>query len=281
MLQINYILSLFLILLLACCCLPDTALAGDKAKGTLTVDGNVVEIKHAAARPLFDDIIILLTDNPANKESVPDGVASLSGQKKIKGIMFSISAKNKRLLGKGESIQGIYFNPVWDQLGMIGNGEVNITYNEGDILKGKIYTPSENRWIDHSFSYEIEFEVSTKKQYPKVSITGDNDGPSSAYSSYYRAVMKGDKDEFKKYIAEKRLQEIEREPGMLEFFIEMQQELAPTDVNILSTEIKGDKALLIVIGSRGSAKSEGTIDMVKENNRWKVDLESWISGEIE
>ena len=260
--------------------MPNTAFAGGKAKGTLTVDGNMVELKHAAARPLFDDIIILLTDNPVNKDAVPDGVATLSGQKKIRGIMFSISAKNKRLLGKGESIQGIYFYPVWDQLGTIGNGELKISKIEGDIIKARIYTTSENDWGEHKFSYDVNFTIDTRKVPPKIEISGAHDKPAKAFSEYYKAVMAGNVDEFKKFIANERLKEIEKEPGMMTFFIEMQQAMSPTVINIVSSEITGDKALLTISGSRGTENASGKIFMVKEDDVWKVDKEEWLAGEL-
>lgn len=232
------------------------------------------------ARPLFDDIIIVLSDNSIPGEMVPDGIMGLSEEKKIRGIMFSLSAKNRRLLGKGESIQSLHFYPVWDQLGTIGNSEIDILSYSEYTIRGRIYTPSENEWNGHTFSYDIEFTADIKKEPVQVKITGADDGPSRAFSEYYRAVMAGKPKEFRKYIANARLAEMEAEPGMLDFFIEMQQAMSPDNLRIVSSIVKKDSAILKVSGSRGPDNAEGTINMIKENGRWKVNLEAWVSGEI-
>jgi hypothetical protein len=257
-----------------------TAYPKEITDGSITVDGKAVNIKHAAARSLFDDIVILLTDKPVPKEMVPDGILRLSEEGEIRGIMFSISSKNKRLLGKGESIQSIYFYPVWEQLGNIGNGQLEITTSDENTIQGKIFTPAENEWGEHTFSYNIEFTADIKKEPLKVNIKGDTDAPSKAFSKYYRAVMAGNAGEFKKYIAKARLKEIEAEPGMMDFFIEMQQVMSPTSLEIISSLVKKDRALLMVKGSRGAENSRGTIDMILEDGKWKVNLESWETSNL-
>ncbi len=239
-----------------------------------------MEIKHAVARPLFDDIIIVLSDNSISKEMVPDGILGLSEKNKIRGIMFSVSVKDKRLLGKGESIQSIHYYPVWQQLGLIGNGEFELAESGKNTLKGRLFTPSENEWNGHKYSYDIEFTVDIKKEPVKVKITGADDAPSRAFSKYYEAVMAGNSKEFRKYIANARLAEMEAEPGMMEFFTEMQQAMSPTDLEIVSSIVKKDSAIIKVAGSRGADSSEGTINMIKENGKWKVNLEAWVSGEL-
>ncbi len=239
-----------------------------------------MEINHAAARPLFDDIIIVLSDNPVPRDMLPDSILSLSEENKMRGIMFSVSAKNSRLLGKGESIQSLHFYPVWEQLGIIGNGKLQIISFDDKTIKGRIYTPAENEWGGHTFSYDIEFSADISKVPVIVEIKGANDAPSRAFSAYYKGLMAGEPDKFKKYIADKRLQEIENDPDILEFFIEMQQAMNPTTVEIVSSIENKESALLNVIGTRGPDIAEGKIEMVKENNLWKVDHESWVSGEL-
>jgi len=271
----------FIVMLLSIfvCCLSNAA-SENIAKGIINVDGQKVKINHAIARPLFDDIIIVLTDNAVPKEQVPDGIMGLSEEGKIRGIMFSVSAKNKRLLGKGESIQSLHFYPVWEQLGIIGNGEFQLFDSEENIIKGRIYTPSNNEWGEHIYSYDIQFTADIKKEPVKVKVTGASDAPSKAFSKYYSAVMAGNLAELKKYIAKDRLDEIGEESGMLEFFIEMQQAMSPTDVEIVSSIVKQDSAFLKVEGNRGADNSEGNIEMIKEDGTWKVNLESWVSGEV-
>jgi len=51
-------------------------------------------------------------------------------------------------------------------------------------------------------------------------------------------------------------------------------------LKIISSIVKKDSAMLKVAGSRGLDNAEGTIDMIKEDGKWKVNLESWVSGEV-
>ncbi|MGI9534263.1 MAG: hypothetical protein ACR2NW_04890 [Thermodesulfobacteriota bacterium] len=249
------------------------------AKGTIAVDGSEVKINHAYATPLFDDIIIVLTDNEVPKDMVPDGIMGLSEQGKIKGIMFSVSAESNKLLGHGESIQSLHFHPIWDQLGTIGNGELTTSTSDDKQLKGKLATPSENEWGDHKFSYNIDFTVDIKRELPDVEINGVNDEPSKAFSAYYKTLMEGNSDEFKQYIASERLKEMEKDKEMLTLFIEMQQVMSPTVVNIIDSKIEGNEAVIKVEGTKGNDKANGTIKMLNEGGKWKVYEESWVSGE--
>lgn len=269
-------LNLILISFFFVVCGVVNAASENIAKGTITVDRRVININYSVARPLFDDIIILLSDNPVPKEMVPDGILGLSEKEKFSGIMFSLSSKNKRLLGKGESIQSIHFHSVWDQLGTIGNGQLELISSDENTIRGKIFTPELNKWGEHTFSYDIEFEVDIKKEPVKVSIKADtDDAPSKAFSNYYSAVMAGNTDEFKKYIAKARIREMEAEPGMMELFVEMQQVMSPTNIEILSSLIDKDRAFLVIIGNRGEDVSKGKIDMILEDKKWKVNLETW------
>ena len=42
------------------------------------------------------------------------------------------------------------------------------------------------------------------------------------------------------------------------------------NIEILNTEVDGNKAVIKTKGTRGSEVSDGTINMVKEDGAWKV-----------
>ena len=60
--------------------------------------------------------------------------------------------------------------------------------------------------------------------------------------------------------------------------MEFQQMTFPTNIEIVSSKIEGDKATLNANGSRGGEVSKGTVTMLKENGVWKVNKQSWKSG---
>ena len=71
--------------------------AANKASGSLTVDGDKTEIKHAYAEEYDGDITIALVDNEIPDGMFPDSVWTLGEQGKIKGIVFVILLIRKNL----------------------------------------------------------------------------------------------------------------------------------------------------------------------------------------
>ena len=52
----------------------------------------------------------------------------------------------------------------------------------------------------------------------------------------------------------------------------------PTVIEVLSSKTTGKKAVLAMKGRRGDDVSEGTVTMLEENGKWKVNKQSWKSS---
>lgn len=260
--------------------IPLNAFAENTATGSLTVDGDTTDIKYAYADEYDGEVTIVLVDNEIPEGMVPDGVYNLGEQGKIKGIVFIVSSDKKKLLTGGyyNLINAIHSYPKWNKLGTIGNGELTAVITDGDVFSGQIKTPSENDVEGHKFTYEIKFSVSLKKEPLSLTMSGKLDPPSQAFGEWGNALFAGDIEEYKKYTSQEILNMMPEDLAELNEGIEFQQLVFPTNIEIVSTKIDGDKAVLKAKGTRGTEVSRGTITMLKENGDWKVNKQSWESG---
>ena len=256
-----------------------SAFAENTAKGSLTVDGDTTQIKHAYADIYDGDITIILVDNPIKREMIPDSVYSLGEQGKIKGIVFVVSENEKKLMSGGlyNLINAIHSHPKWNKLGTVGNGVLEITNSEGETLAGKIKTPSENEVDGHKFTYYISFSVSLKKEKLELTMTGKSDDPSKAFGAWGKALFAGDIEQYKKYCSKEIIEMLPDDVEELKSGMEFQESVFPNMIYIESSEITGNKAELKAMGKRGEEISKGTITMLKEDGMWKVNKQSWES----
>jgi len=255
-------------------------LAGNSATGSLTVDGETTQIKYAYADEYDGDITIGLLDNEIPDGMFPDGVYNLGEQGKLKGIVFVVSSEKKELMQGGlyNLMNAIHSYPKWNKLGTIGNGQLTAKMSQGNSFSGTIKTPSENDIDGHKFTYEIKFTVNLKKEPLKLTMTGKSDEPSKAYGQWGAALFAGDVDGYKKHSSSEILEMMPDDTADLQEGIEFQQSMFPNNIEIVSSEIEGDKAILKAKGTRGSEVSIGNVTMVKEDGLWKVNKQSWESG---
>ena len=255
-------------------------LAGNSATGNLTVDGDTTRIKYAYADEYDGDITIALVDNEIPEGMFPDSVWTLGEQGKIKGIVFVVSSDKKELMTGGYYglINAVHSYPKWNKLGTIGNGQLIAKVSQGDSFSGTIKTPSENDVEGHKFTYEIKFSVNLKKEPLKLTMTGKSDAPSKAFEQWGTALFAGDIDGYKQHSSKEILAMMPDDPAELQEGIEFQQLVFPSNIEIVSSDIQGDKAVLKAKGTRGSEVSVGSVTMVKEDGLWKVEEQSWESG---
>ena len=255
------------------------AFAENTAQGNLTVDGEVTKINHAYADIYDGDNTIVLVDNPIKRENIPDNVYSLGEQGKIKGIVFVVSEKEKKLMSGGlyNLINAIHSHPKWNKLGTVGNGVLEITSSNGETLSGKIKTPAENEVDGHKFTYDISFNVSLKKEKLELTMSGKSDEPSKAFGAWGKALFAGDTEQYKKYCSKEVLEMLPDDAEELKSGMEFQQSMFPNMIYIESSEISGNKAELKAMGKRGEEISTGKITMLKEDGAWKVNKQSWES----
>ena len=254
--------------------------AENSATGTLTVDGDTTQIKYAYAEEFDGDITIGLFDNEVPDGMFPDGVYNLGEQGKLKGIVFVVSSDKKELMSGGlyNLMNAIHSYPKWNKLGTIGNGQLIAKVSEGDSFSGTIKTPSENDIDGHKFTYEIKFSVNLKKEPLKLTMTGKSDAPSKAFGQWGAALFAGNIEEYKMHTSKDVLAMMPDDPAELQEGIEFQQLVFPNNIEIVSSDIQGDKAILKAKGTKGAEVSVGNVTMVKEDGLWKVSEQSWESG---
>ena len=250
--------------------------AQNSVEGSLTVDGTTVPMKHIYFDQYREEFTIVLTDTPVDQEMIPFEVSTLSEQGKVRALEFTISRETQALLPRMR--KAMYFHPVWTREIDIGNGVLTLSKFDDEQLVGTIKTPSVNERDGHTFSYDIAFSVSLKKAPLQVTITGANDPPSQAYAAYSQALMNGDVEEFKKFVPSENLEALPQDEKDLVLGLEFAQDMMMTEMEVLTSTISGNKAVLTIKGSRGLTTANGTVTMVQENGAWKVLEDSWESG---
>ncbi len=251
----------------------DGARAENFVEGNMTVDKTTVPIQHVYVDQYREEFTVILTDNPIALEMIPDGVHSLSEQGKVRALEFTVSRETQDLLPRMR--KAIYFHPVWARNIDIGQGRLTISTFDDKQLVGRMTTLSENENDGHHFSYDISFSVNLQKKPLTLNVTGKHDAPSQAYAAYSGAVLKGDVDEFKKHIPHENIASLPEDQKEIVLGLEFVQDTMMTDIEILTSTISGNKAVLTMKGSRGLAKSDGTVTMILEDGSWKVSEESW------
>ena len=254
----------------------ESGMAQNVVEGSLTVDGTTVPIKHGYVDQYREEFTLILTDNPVEPDMVPDGIHGLSEQEKVRALEFTVSRETRGLLPRMR--KAIYFHPVWDRHIDIGHGVLTITEFDEDQLVGSIKTSSEQETDGHQVSYNISFAIGLKKAPLTVTFSGKSDPPSQAYAAYSQAVAKADVEAFKKYVPSKNLQSLPNDEKELVLGLEFVQDTMMTNIEILSSTITGEKAVLTMKGNRGLATADGTVTMILEDGSWKVSQESWKTG---
>lgn len=113
----------------------------------------------------------------------------------------------------------------------------------------------------------------TKMFYMQQEITEHEETPTENYMAYHNALSDGDMKEMKKYLAKNMVTQLEQSGMEDTEILKMIQSTVPKEVKITDEEIKNNSATLIATGNAGY--QEGTIEMVKEDGKWKLLKESW------
>ena len=248
-------------------------IAKNSVEGSLTVAGTTAAIKNVYFDQYKEEFTIILTDNPIAPEMVPDGIYSLSEEGKVRALEFTVSRESQKLLSRMR--KSIYFHPIWIREISIGDAVLTISQFDKQMLVGKIQTSSENEYGGHRFSYDVSFSVSLKKEPLKLTFTGKTDAPSQAYAAYCQTVLDGDVDSFRKHVPKEKTEMLPKDPQELVLGLEFVQSTMMTEMEIVTSTITGNQAVLTIAGRRGIATADGTVTMLLENGTWKVSEESW------
>jgi len=254
--------------------------AQNEAAGTLTVDGETVEIKYGYADVYEGDVTVILTDSEVPREAIPDRTYGLGANGDFKGIVFSVSAETQELQTGGwhDLTNVVHFHPITNEQGEIGNPTLTTTRFDAEWLEGAITTGGPTDVSGHQVSYEASFSLSLKREPLEVTITGVSDDPSKAYEGWCRALMAGDFEAMKSYVTTEVAEMMAvADSAEIAEGLEFQQMMMPTNIEIVSSTVDDGEATLELKGTRAMEVSTGTVQMVHEDGRWTVGEQSWSS----
>ena len=253
--------------------LPNILYAQNSAKGTLTVDDISANISNIYFDQYRDEFIIILTDNPVSPENIPYGIKGLSEQGKVKALKFTLSSETKEIMyNRGK---GIFFHPVWDRNIDIGKPQLSITRFDEEKLEGSIKTPSTQESEGHNFSYDISFNLSFKKETPKLTFKGKTGPQVDSYRAYCQSILDENIDDFKKYIPSENLKYMPKDNKDIILGLEFVRDTMMTDIEVTEIDTRGTSSALKMKGTRGTDSAVGNVNMVLEDGIWKVSEESW------
>lgn len=258
------------------CCTP-AVFADDAATGALVANGDKVQLANVVVENSLGEVGLLITDQPLPSGCGVYDAFMLAGSGKLRGIAVSISKETKQKEPAG--LNALFHDSWGGQLGNIGEPEFTIEQYDDNRLKGAIQLDA-GSLNDHKFSYSVQFDVGLKTERPALEATliGKTESePAKAYIAYYQAMMAGQLDEGKKFAVKEHADQITGEDA--ELFLEFFQDGHPREATILGAEETGDQAVLRVEGiipaCQSADKGTATVNMVKEDGSWKVQLESW------
>jgi hypothetical protein len=260
------------------------------ASGTMTVNGKVTPLKYAISRLKpnpFDkkktDVVVLLSDVPVSADNFKDDFAMMrfTSKTEITGVMVEIT-DDKSI------VSGTLYSPLFTKFGgsfsATGMHVLKATTMNGTDVAGTLSIPKDEEFAGATYTYNASFHASpgTVTPPPAASKTAKplpaNGGPAGvAYLAYVKTLKRGDLAGLRAAVSADRAKQLD-DPDFKKM-IPMIQAMEPTNIRIISGSIDGDVATLLAKGKDGDGTSDGTITMVKESGGWKVQKESWHSGQ--
>lgn len=120
---------------------------------------------------------------------------------------------------------------------------------------------------------------------PLYSQTKSNLTPEQTYMKYVKSFQTGNITEYKNFVDSKILKKIEQSPANVEpqKVIQMMSLIAPRNIEIVNSEMRGEKAVLKARGDLpgSSTKATGAIVLIQEKGKWKVSAEKWVAKSID
>lgn len=244
------------------------------ASGTLTANDKTYQMKYAYVDEGPDDIVLVLTDSPLERENVPFGLQQPSMEGKVRGLVVTISKATK---AQAPGLNAIYDESWGGQLGTLGNAVLSIDKLDGQTIEGRISTPEKNTFSDYTFAFDVKFKAAlgVPKETTPVEVTVKSDGSpaAAAYADYYKALMAGDIPTVKKLIIKENAERLDDETaGMI---VDIAQMSHPKEIEIKTVNISDTSAELTVTGSGGVSQGTGTAEMIVEDGQWKVVTDKW------
>ena len=281
--MICYVSMLFLTILLLA--YGGKSEAQNSVEGTLTVNDETYELKHAYVYQQDDEVVVALTDNPVTQDNVPFDLADLAYEGEIHGVSLGLSKKQKKV--KTDSVYHVVYHKIFLGRGALKDpGKLTINkFNDKNLdavlsvdkpTTYELYAGSKKP----TYQYHAAFKVALiadgggSSMPVEVIVTGDDTPAGKSYASYYKAKLAGNVEEMKKWVVKSHVKDLDSEMGKM--MVKMSMSTDPKTINIVSTDLSGDSAILMVKGKTdGKSSATGHVKMVLEDGAWKVDTDKW------
>jgi len=259
--------------------------------GTLTMNGKTVKLNHAYAttrKNSFDkkktDVLVLFTDRELPADVLKDdfGIMEASSKTPFNGV--SAQFDSDKQVTSGQVFSQNMNKKGMDQFSSVGTQKVELTTMTPSRVAGKLFMPKEDDFFENKYQYSINFDVpivtaaamKANEPAPKGKpLPADGGDPRKAYDDYRKAFASGDLAKLRNAIVPEHAAQMD-DPDFKKMFPLMQQ-LQPKNVKYLNGTIDGDTATLNLSSKDKTETSTGTVTMVKQGGKWKVDKESWKS----
>lgn len=252
-----------------------------KASGTFTLDGVTYKIANAQAKTeenAFDakkkDVVVLLTDKPVAAKDFDFSEMNMQGNSgKIHGIMLNIDDQQKpvSLLVMGVA-QKSGTSPCEFEAVKFGP----------DFVQGRVFLKGPEETFGKKYMFDIQFQTPVTNAAAAVGdettgtpLPAGGGEPGKAFMEYDKVLNAGDLEKLKTMMAPDQAKllsgpEAKEILGMIKM-------MRASNIKIVKGFLNGDHATLIVEGkdNMSGGQTNGTVKMMKVNNRWLVEEESW------
>ena len=252
--------------------------------GTLEINQKKFNLSHGyidMEKP--EEPVVSLSDKPLPTDQVPFLEADYALKNKVHAVVFGINRKDKKL---SRDMKWTYFGGDGDiPVTVFPSENVSLALKQADdtLVEGRIKTSQPVKLTDLTYSFDVSFKLDAKAALAKatapknVSFSGDDSAPVKAYKEYYKAIMAGDLEGMKRYLAAEHVKDLGKMDSKERAMVLDVLKMRPEQLKIEKPSISGDQATFKVSGQEGSTVSTGSIKMVIENGTWKMLEDKWQS----
>lgn len=258
------------------------------ASGKLTINGKAIPLKYSYAmiQPnTFDaaknDTAVLLTEKPL-PEGALSGIKDLSeATRKHQGwAYFKINSAGKPIYERIDhpSIK----DGKYGQIQMSGFTHADFVPRKvgKNRVEGSFATSKPEDFMTYQYEIKVDFSAPLlKATLPEPlpdaragrTLPADGGEPGKAYQAYHKAAKDKDIEAFRRVAPQTK----DMSDSELKNVMEFMSTAAPATPKIARGYVKGDRAVLYLVGAVEGAKSYGTVELGAQGKTWYVVDESW------
>jgi len=254
-----------------------------EATGALIIDGERIKLANAIIEPTRTGLSVSLTDRPLPEHCVGAmaSMALFETGNYYSAVDFSIPFED------GPARANAVVNGAINYLRGLSvfSGTHEVTRADG-VARGTIQERGEVDGREVVLEVDYAVTMNAAGYVSKPTISGKTGEPVSAYRASIHAFFDGDLETLREIGSEETVErlnqpEVLADPvGTARSLIAMADMMFPQRIAIDEIAVDGDTATLTVSGESGQCglpteRATGTVQMVREDDRWKIDKESW------